>query len=415
MYDNPKRYCWIDGKYIDITAVKSFIKDESYPDYKHSRSINSRTDAFKVLCGPLFSVVDKILFKNRHFIKTVPVKDRAKLMKETFNMSMPGDATDHTSFEAAFQPPLMSIEHELYTYLWRDLPVSDKLVKFILSTLIGVSFCHFRDYIVKVEARRMSGEMNTSSGNGFMNLMAVLFLCWLNGDSNPVGFVEGDDGLFQSTHFPTPEQFAELGFTVKSDHRDKLNEASFCGLVFDEIDQVVLCDPLEVVCNFGWVNRQYKAAKSSTFKALLRCKALSFSYQYPGHPIISSLCRYALRVSAGIDIRPVLSRGYISQWEREQLLDALAHKDELQDLLSRPVSHSSRLVVENVYKVPVALQMYLEELFESKTDLDPIDLPTGIFPKSWVSYASVYCGYQGQWIEPMRKSSLLPRDRKSVV
>jgi len=407
-YENPKKYLWIDGKLKDITAVKSFVKDENYPEYKHARSINSRTDAFKCLCGHLFSIVDEKLFKLKWFIKKVPVHERASLMKNTFNMSMPGDATDHSSFEAAFTPAVMSIEHELYRHVWRNLTHLQPLTDFILRTLIGQSVCHFRWYTVTVLARRMSGEMNTSSGNGFMNLMAVLFLCYINGDPNPVGFVEGDDGIFQSTAFPTPPQFAQLGFTVKMDHQDKINEASFCGLIFDENEEVVVCNPMWVVATLGWVSRQYCKAKDATLKALLRCKALSYAHQFPGHPIITSICRYTLRMTSGIDVRPVLQRGLMSQWEREKLLDAIADRERVKSFLARDVSLSTRVLVEKVFKVPLATQLFIERIYNEKNDLSPMVLPTTLFPDQWVHYAGTYLAPEGTFVPPTQKARLFP-------
>lgn len=56
--------------------VKSFMKDETYPEYKHARAINSRSDEFKTLVGPIFKLIEKELFKLDWFIKKVPVKDR---------------------------------------------------------------------------------------------------------------------------------------------------------------------------------------------------------------------------------------------------------------------------------------------------------------------------------------------------
>lgn len=56
--------------------VKSFIKAETYPEYKHARGINSRSDEFKCAIGPWFKKIEKQVFQHSAFIKKIPVSDR---------------------------------------------------------------------------------------------------------------------------------------------------------------------------------------------------------------------------------------------------------------------------------------------------------------------------------------------------
>lgn len=41
------------------THCSSFPKDEEYAEYKHTRGINSRSDYFKTLVGPIFVLIEK--------------------------------------------------------------------------------------------------------------------------------------------------------------------------------------------------------------------------------------------------------------------------------------------------------------------------------------------------------------------
>jgi hypothetical protein len=75
---------WFDKNRKRLTVVKSFIKDETYPEYKHARAINSRADPFKCLVGPIFKLIEKEVFRHRDFVKNVPVKDRPKYIMEHF-------------------------------------------------------------------------------------------------------------------------------------------------------------------------------------------------------------------------------------------------------------------------------------------------------------------------------------------
>mgnify|MGYP003702193899 FL=1 len=48
---------------------KSFIKREFYPEPKHARWINSRSDKFKSMTGPIFHLIESETFKNSSFVK----------------------------------------------------------------------------------------------------------------------------------------------------------------------------------------------------------------------------------------------------------------------------------------------------------------------------------------------------------
>jgi hypothetical protein len=115
----------------------------------------------------------------------------------------------------------------------------------------------------------MSGEMNTSLGNGFFNMMVTLFLASRRQSEGPhpvtmekfidnyfhhvKGVFEGDDGL--TTFSPDcqlkTEHYTDLGLLIKLEDHKELGTASFCGNLFDEIDLVQITDPLRVVATIG--------------------------------------------------------------------------------------------------------------------------------------------------------------------
>lgn len=68
--------------------VKSFMKDEWYPAYKHARPINSRSDEFKCVVGPIFKLIESAVYSHPAFIKHTPVSERPAEIAETF---LPGD------------------------------------------------------------------------------------------------------------------------------------------------------------------------------------------------------------------------------------------------------------------------------------------------------------------------------------
>lgn len=354
--------------------VNGFVKDETYTQYKNSRGINARTDMFKVAVGPIFKCIEKILFENPWFIKYVPVPDRAKLIYETlYDENVNYYATDHTSFEGHFTKEFMqACEFELYDYMTSKLPAGVRLefMKYINEVLGGTNEVFFKFFSYKIKATRMTGEMCTSLGNGFSNLMMILFVSSESGFETR-GFVEGDDSIFSGPRNVRlkDELFKELGFTIKLEKLDDIHTASFCGNVFNPGDYLNVTNPIDILLSFGWTTSRYARSKNAKHMRLLRSKALSLLYEYRGAPIIKNLALYALRVTEGYRAYS----GEMNEYQREQL--AL----QIEDMKTRglPIIDTptgTRLLVENLYKIPIEIQLALEEMFDGMTEIQELDL-----------------------------------------
>jgi hypothetical protein len=346
--------------------VKMFLKDESYPEYKHARGINSRMDEFKVCTGPIFKAIEKQLFSLPYFIKKVPVSERPAYLLKKLGHGHRWMATDYSSFEALFTRELMlSCEFVLYEYMTQLLPDGPEWYALIKKVIAGENHIKNKYFEIFLEATRMSGEMNTSLGNSFSNLMFMLFLSEECGATDVEGTVEGDDGLFTlNGDYPTAEQFAELGLTIKIDMHDKMEEASFCGLIYDRVDLVNVTDPIKVLQTFGWTTRQYARSCRRRKMELLRCKALSVAYQYNGCPILMALARYGLRVTEGFRARI----GQTGVWERSFLQEVLK-----QQVLIRDVPEATRMLVESKFGITIEHQLRIEEYLDGLTDVVPLN------------------------------------------
>jgi hypothetical protein len=355
---------------------KSFMKDETYPEYKHARGINSRTDEFKCRVGPIFRCIEEQLYKHPEFIKHVPVKDRPDyIYNMLFENGATYAATDYTAFESLFTKELMeSCEFVLYEYMVSKMPDGAAFMRLLRHTLAGRNRCVFRDFVVSLDATRMSGEMNTSLGNGFSNLMIMLYMCQVIGSTNVVGVVEGDDGLFRCNgRFPTADEFARLGLVIKIElHRD-ISSASFCGIIFSADDRVNITDPIDALLEFGWTTNRYAASNSKKLKLLLRCKALSLAFQYPGCPIVSALAEYGLRMTRSFQVSGFIreNRG-ISMWEREQLLAADQWFRTYGRAPIRPVGADSRELMHAKYGIDPVDQLAIEQYLGGLTELQPL-------------------------------------------
>ena len=369
---------------------KSFMKDEVYPSYKHARGINSRSDEFKAFCGPIFKLIEEVVYKHKSFIKHVPVADRPRYIRDLiYQVGGKYIATDYTAFESLFVSDLMAdCEFELYDYMTSHLPNHDEFMDILSEALLGVNVCQYKNFVVKIPGTRMSGEMCTSLGNGFSNLMFMLFICSELG-SECIGCVEGDDGIFSvKGAVPTAGDFEKLGLVIKLEEHSDLCAASFCGIIFDEVDMINVTNPLEVLCTMGWTTNTYHKANKHTKMKLLRCKALSYAHQYPGCPIIACLAKNILRLTRSYDVRYFAAEKWCTnQWEREQLLSVLGKK-----IPEKAVGIRTRLLVEEKYKISIESQILIEKYLDSLTCISPLSIPMMdlLTPPSWLHYWENY-------------------------
>lgn len=348
---------------------KCFMKDETYTEFKLPRGIFSRSDAWKCFMGPITKLIEEKIYALPWFIKHIPVPYRPEYIARM--IYIPGAiyvATDYTAFEASFVKEVMEVcEFELYEHCASEVRGGAEWLREVKKTLGGLNHCQFKRFNLNIPATRMSGEMSTSLGNGFTNLMVMLYLCSKLG-STCVGVVEGDDGLFRiDGEIPSSKDFEDLGFTIKLEKHTELNKASFCGLVFDVDDKINVSCPREILLNFGWSKTPYVRARKSRKMELLRSKSLSFAHQYKGCPIIQSMAHYGLRMTKHVDIMRYLNKERsISMWEREQLLMALRAP-----IIKTDVPVKTRLLMQDTFGVPIDMQIRIETYFDNLDSLVP--------------------------------------------
>jgi len=315
--------------------------------------------------------------------------------------------TDYTSFEALFtREHMLACEMVLYEYMSRNCPGGREWYKEVEATLTGKNVCVFSQLGVEIPATRMSGEMCTSLGNGFSNLMFMLYTIHrLGGDFRKVrGVVEGDDGLFVAPRalVPSKQQFEELGLKIKLEPYDDYARASFCGLVFVPEDLINVTNPLKVLATTGWCPSLDAMSGSKKKATLLRAKGMSIIAQYPGCPILHSFGRYICRVTRSYDVRRLLNDRNTSWWDREKLLDLLSTKVDVINPVKIPMA--TRRLMEVEFGVSVEIQERLEKYFDGLEDLEPIEpeLLEHLLPREWKVQWDTYVQdfYQGEYIGP---------------
>lgn len=369
-------------------VVKSFVKDETYNTFKHARGINSRADEFKCVVGPIFQLISDQLFSLPWFIKKIPIDQRPDyildMLHEVGTWYM---TTDYTSFEAHFDKNMLEdCEFRLYKYMTQHLPEGHRFMQVLTFVLANTpNHIQFKNFTLQLQAKRMSGEMNTSLGNGFSNLMFMLYLTHCNGNTNVRGVIEGDDGLFvMAGNPPQPSRFAGFGLDIKIINFSDINHASFCGMVFDLEDRKNITNPIDELVNFAWCRAEYARSSLKKHKILLRCKALSLLYQYPNCPILTKFATKILELTRGVDVSVFIARtNYYNQYEKSILLSAQqAWKKQRyyrqvikRGLLDQP-GLRTRQLVEQLYGVTMQDQCLIENYIDGMLDLSPLSCDT---------------------------------------
>jgi hypothetical protein len=348
--------------------MSSFMKRETYPKYKYPRAINARCDKFKLRTGPIFKLIEKQVFQHPSFIKSVPNLERPKvILEDLFQEYAHVMGTDYQSFEALFELEIFdACEFQLYKYMTMLLP-DNEFYELVESVLGGINCCRFKEFKVYCQATRMSGEMCTSLGNGFTNLMIILFVAFKKQLKSLKTKVEGDDGLCTYYGVKLNEKpFEQLGLRIEIIYFDSLTEASFCGIVSDIDELAAIGDIVKTLLDFGWTDSIYRNSSDKILLELLRCKALSVLYQYPNCPILRELGLYGCRITDGYHYKhSYLSDNYkkISNMENQVPIH-----------LFKEITITTRLLVEKRFNISLSQQLAFEKYLTKLNVLQPLIL-----------------------------------------
>lgn len=350
------------------TVNKTFGKREGYKEPKLNRGIYSRHDIFKCFCGGFFKLIEEDVFSRPEFIKKIPVAERPSyLMEKMYEPGAKYFSSDFESFESLFTPELMkACEIELYKTKMVNFP---QHMKFISNVLLGESHIQAKGSTATVKARRMSGEMCTSLGNGFTNLMVSWFIQSKAGIpledliSGMYCIIEGDDSLIKYKNEIDVSIYQQIGLRAKVEFHEKIGDASFCGMLFDEDDKIVVTDLSKHIISMFWADSKYVDAREPKKLALLRAKALSYAFQFRGCPVIDPMAHKILELTKSIDHRSVV----IDNWKKQQFDLACANAKELiaKGPLEAPIK--TRLLIERTFGISLETQLRMESLIPTMT------------------------------------------------
>lgn len=400
----------VKGRLKRLLAIDSFIKREffdnrdpppneegivSYEDsLKTARIINSRSDMYKCLVGPMIASIEQEVFKLPWFIKHIPESQRAEYITKMLGSANPRVingteyrryiyATDYTSFEASIGPAIAAAcEQQLFKYMicggsnsgqrmdmykWLQLQLCDTI-----TTFSGIQ--------VESKSIRMSGEMNTSLGNGFTNLMLMMFMVHESGDDYNLlrGVFEGDDGLTAIYKPLDTSIITSLGFICKLEIHDEPELASFCGRVYSPYDTTTVGDPLYYLAAAGWSTKTVNATEK-TRKFLTMMKGISYCHAFTGSPIIPHLGRMLIRSAH------TTQRQFNEWYNKSPLVDVYDRglRDLTSELPFKEPSHHSRVVCWKKFGLHPSVQIAIEQKLDSSEGWVDIPLLHLLMPRLW--------------------------------
>ena len=363
--------------------VMSHVKFETYPLPKFFRGIYSRSDVFKCYFGPICAAIGKKFFHLKWFVKYLDAAGKLERMRELFdNDCVRIFSNDFTSFEATFVKMLMRIEVFFFAFCLQCIGDRDEIMRNIKRTKFGMNRLVFRKFYVWLQSKRYSGEMDTSLCNSLLNLLFVCFL--LHKAGHPEEFytqqfppqIEGDDCLGAFIYPLDDKVLLRLGAKAKLEYFDTFNEASFCGMVFSSDTVNIIRDPISAMLDFGYAPYRYLGCSHRTKLKLIRAKALSLLFSYPGCPVLKSLACYGLRITAHISNKHAIHKmikGDRSGYTREKWLQLM--DKSIEPLVSMEVAMSSRLLMEDKFSVTVDDQKAIESYLDKLDFEQPLDIP----------------------------------------
>jgi len=343
---------------------KSFIKREFYEEPKFPRLINSRTDIFKVSIAPYIHNIEKQMYKLKWFVKhNTPQEIASKFQHiNKYNYFL---ETDYSSFESCFSNKYCdAVELQLFYYFFQNnLDIYYQILQcYYHGDKNRITKLKNEEYIAYASECRFSGEMWTSLGNGFSNLMNMLYLCEKY-DIKAKGLVEGDDAIFcLNKNIIKPQDYEKLGFRIKMKYEKNIINTTFCGITYDSENNRLLAPP-EQIARMGWTcHAQYLNSRQKILLGLLKAKAMSVYSTTPCTPILGPLAFKIIQLTLSIQaLENTVYHKWIIKFEKT--------------FRYQEIRMSTRILYSEKYGISLAQQEVCENIIRDAKTLQDIQLP----------------------------------------
>lgn len=348
--------------------VKTFIKKEPYPEIKPARTINSRDDKFKAIVGPFMHNIEKDVFSSKFTVKGKDYKQQTSMIVSRLSKFKRFVCTDYSRWETSISPEIISMI-ELPMFEKYKSPFNWDFHGWLREHLLSNNLKCQGKFSAKLEGVRMSGDMHTSLMNTYINLMLTSYICD-KADIQWDGFFEGDDGMIGVETSLSDEilrkHFSEvsfmLGFELKIDIYHELKNAIFLSKHYISHD-VAVRSPAKAITHAQWSFSLHIMPPLD----IVRARGYSLFLENANAPILPHLGLSFLRFASSGKL------SYPDNWYKTffNLPDSI-------DVTTLPteinVSNQARQLFADVYKIPIGLQLTIEQLlneddFENVTPL----------------------------------------------
>lgn len=391
-------------------ALDSFLKNEHYDVYKYPRGIQPRGLGPNMIFGPIMHAIEQQLFhdstdqadpgyyrpssRNPEFVKSLTMDGRAAYLLEKFDGQNNLFGTDASSFECLMRSHVqLDIELPMMLAHLASKPSAAKVLSWVYHNItanpreVGSQYGKSRGIRYPIMDMRCSGDMQTSLGNGWCNLIFLKFAFSRVAKCSPSAITlvcEGDDGLVAAPKCQGIEdEFKKLGLTYKFDRYNDVRVAKFCKIVVGEGG--LLREAIGPMAKAGWVDLKYARSSPKVHAGLLRMKALSFIHSYPRCPLLSvwSLRVLELTADAKTVCERLISRERNSYY-REEMDRVLRSK--LPDDVG-VVAEADRRLYGEVFGMPPDVQLRIEQQLRVMT-LTPLfsSLIVEHAPAAWTHF-----------------------------
>jgi len=322
-------------------------------------------------------MVEEMVFHDWHFIKFVPNEDRPRFLEELFRGCDVG-SNDFSSFESLIYGAVMdACECELYRWLGRD--TDPGFIEYVCGTLLDKQSQRSRNGFRASLYGRQSGDMCTSVGNGWTNLVIMSFCAfkmgWVEWGRPIHGVFEGDDSAFKLGGEPerVNDLLARLGMRAKVVLGTTIGKADFLSTCWGP-DLVPVRDFRKPYVFTPWI--QVVEHRRDLLPGFLRAKGLSLAHEMAECPVLQAMSKFILRITAGEHARYLRPDAW---WDRVIMGQSYGTSDVNPSLLARlqaPISWERRVFYARQFGVSVEAQLHLESLFndarELKMPYDPV-------------------------------------------
>jgi len=384
------------------------------------RCINAQSAIATSLLLPLFQEIDKVIFNHdghKYFVKGMAPRAIPKLLIERMG-SGAVMTNDFSSFEAHHTGVYARILFKLFMHMIRRLPNKKPLKALLHKMTMGVNRIKGFYFSMVLLQRMMSGVLWTSSGNGFLNLLFMSYISQVKPGEYPdvtkmvawtrssfSGVVEGDDSIM-----PLPDAevadvktiVAELGLNAKIEIFESVDRAGFCGVQCDTKSMVSVRDPIKAIRKAQALPMKFLDSSAKVHKAYLRGVAISGKDIAGDTPIYGAYCDWVLAQTRGYDTERY--RGDLDTYQRDTF-DAAVKRKIWQ--MPANVSTSSRGLVEELYGIPVALQIDIEERIRNSAG--KLELPISLFmSKPQIAHSAAH-------LVPVGRAWAIPENPKELI